>query len=218
MKNKSPFNWDSYYKAPIVGIIRNVPLEIVLKIAKTYLEANLYTIEITMNTKGAAEIISTLRNNFPELNVGAGTVCTTEDLNNAINAGAQFIVTPTINEEVIKSAVLQETPIFPGAYTPTEIYKAWSLGASAVKVFPATQLGPQYLKDVLAPLNQIKLLPTGGVSSENIKSFFQAGAVGVGMGSSLLDKKLIENEDYIGLKNHFLKISNEINEFINKQS
>jgi len=213
MINKTPFNWALYNKAPIVGILRNVPVEKVLKIATTCLDAELYTIEITMNTPKAAEIITALRFDFPELNVGAGTVCSMEDLNIAITAGAQFIVTPIINEAVIKSAVSQNIPIFPGAYTPTEIYKAWSLGASAVKVFPATQLGTQYLKDVLAPLNQIKLLPTGGVSSENIKSFFEAGAVGVGMGSSLFDKVLINNEDFEGLKKHFEKIRKKIHRF-----
>jgi len=213
MINNTPFNWALYNKAPIVGILRNVPLLKVLKIAKTCLDSELYTIEITMNTPGAAEIIAALRLDFPELNVGAGTVCSMQDLNIAITAGAQFIVTPIIDESVIRSAVSQNVPIFPGAYTPTEIYKAWSLGASAVKVFPATQLGTQYLKDVLAPLNQIKLLPTGGVTSANIESFFQAGAVGVGMGSSLFDKVLINNEDFEGLKKHFEKIRKKIHRF-----
>ena len=211
---KTPFSWDLYNKAPIVGIIRNIPIQTVLKIAKAYTEAGLFTIEVTMNTEGVSEIIKALRSEFPTLNVGAGTVCTKEDLNNAIEAGAQFIVTPIIDEEIIKEAVAKKIPIFPGAYTPSEIYKAWTLGASAVKVFPATQLGTQYIKDVLAPLNNIKLLPTGGVSIENIKSFFQAGAVGAGMGSSLLNKYLIQKEDFEGLKNHFLKIKYEIKDFI----
>lgn len=214
MNNQTSFNWELYKKAPIVGIVRNVPLETVIKIAETYLAAGLTTIEITMNTEGAANIISTLRKQFPTLNVGAGTVCSMEDLDNALNAGSQFIVTPIIDENVIKKAVSLNVPIFPGAYTPTEIYKAWSLGASAVKVFPATQLGTQFLKDVLGPLNQIKLLPTGGVSVKNIKSFFEVGAVGAGMGSSLLDKELIKNQDFTGLKNHFITIKNEIAEFI----
>lgn len=214
MNNKMPFNWELYKKAPIVGIIRNVPLETVIKIAETYLKVGLTTIEITMNTEGAAHIISTLRKQFPTLNVGAGTVCSMLDFDNAVNAGSQFIVTPIIDENVIKKAVSLNIPIFPGAYTPTEIYKAWSLGASAVKVFPATQLGTQFIKDVLGPLNQIKLLPTGGVTLSNIKSFFEVGAVGVGMGSSLLDKDMIQKRDYKSLENHFIAIKNEISEFI----
>lgn len=215
MTNKSSFSWERYYKAPIVGIVRGLSSDIVLQIAEAYLKAGLYTIEITMNTNGVADIISTLRDELPELNVGAGTVCSLDDLNVALNAGAQFIVTPIINEEVVKRTVSHKVPVFPGAYTPTEIYKAWSLGASAVKVFPATQLGVQYIKDVSAPLNEIKLLPTGGVSKDNIKSFFEAGAVGVGMGSSLLNKELIEKKDFDGLKSHFIKIREEIEDFLN---
>jgi 2-dehydro-3-deoxyphosphogluconate aldolase / (4S)-4-hydroxy-2-oxoglutarate aldolase len=215
MTNKSSFSWVRFYQAPIVGIVRGLPLDTVLRIAEAYLKAELYTIEITMNTDGVAEIIKTLRNEFPELNVGAGTVCSLDDLNIAFNSGSQFVVTPVVNEEVITKTVSKKIPIFPGAYTPTEIYKAWSLGASAVKIFPATQLGVQYIKDVSAPLNKIKLLPTGGVSRDNIRSFFEVGAVGVGMGSSLLNKKFINEGDYYNLEKHFIKIKSEIKSFLN---
>jgi len=132
------------------------------------------------------------------------------DLEAALAAGAQFIVTPILDEQIVQHCVQKNIPVFPGAYTPTEIYRAWSAGASAVKVFPAAQLGAKYIKDVLAPLNEIRLLPTGGVSLENIGDYFEAGAAGVGMGSSLLDKKLIEREDYDGLKDHFLKLAEQI--------
>ena len=214
MANESDFSWPLYHQAPIIGIIRNMPKEAIYKIASCYLEAGFYTLEVTMNTKGVLDIIASLRRDFPKLNIGAGTVCSLEDLNNAYNAGAQFIVTPIINEEAIKKSVDMGLPTFPGAYTPTEIYKAWSLGAAAVKVFPATQLGPLYLKNVLAPLNQIKLLPTGGVALHNIKAFFEAGAFGVGMGSSLLEKQKIQTADFVALKQHFLHIKAEINDFL----
>ncbi|SHF59664.1 2-keto-3-deoxy-phosphogluconate aldolase [Arenibacter palladensis] len=206
MSNKEAFSWELYNKAPIVGIVRGVSMDVMLDIAKAYLGAGFHTIEITMNTPGAGQMITMLRSEFQELNVGAGTVCNMEDYEKAVAAGAQFIVTPIIDEVVIKTAVAQGIPIFPGAYSPTEIYKAWSLGASAVKIFPATQLGVQFIKDIAAPLNNIKLLPTGGVSLENIKSFFEAGAVGVGMGSSLFNKKLIQEGDFEGLAKHFTKI------------
>jgi 2-dehydro-3-deoxyphosphogluconate aldolase/(4S)-4-hydroxy-2-oxoglutarate aldolase len=214
MATKSSFSWKRFHQAPIVGIVRGLPLETVRPITQAYLDAGLYTLEITMNTPGAAETISVLREEFPDLNIGAGTVCTLDDLTNALDAGAQFIVTPVLVKEVIKHSVAQQVPVFPGAYSPTEIYQAWTWGASAVKIFPATQLGAQFIKDVLAPLNQIKLLPTGGVSQENIRAFFAAGAVGVGMGSSLLNKQLIGEGDFAGLKEHFLKIKNEIQDFI----
>jgi 2-dehydro-3-deoxyphosphogluconate aldolase/(4S)-4-hydroxy-2-oxoglutarate aldolase len=187
---------------------------VIFPLAECYFNAGFNTLEVTMNTKGALDIIARLGRDYPDRNIGAGTVCTRDDLDQAIGAGARFIVTPTLDEEIIERAVAQNVPIFPGAYTPSEIHKAWKLGASAVKVFPATQLGPQYIKDVLAPLNQIKLLPTGGVSLENIKSFFQAGAVGVGMGSSLFNKKMIKERDYQGLKKHFLSIKKAVKEFV----
>ncbi|MCK0133842.1 bifunctional 4-hydroxy-2-oxoglutarate aldolase/2-dehydro-3-deoxy-phosphogluconate aldolase [Arenibacter sp. S6351L] len=213
MSNKESFSWELYNRAPIVGIVRGVSMDVMRDIAKAYLKAGLHTIEITMNTAGAAEIISKLRGEFNDLNVGAGTVCNMEDYDRAEEAGAQFIVTPIIDEAVIRSAVAQGIPIFPGGYSPTEIYRAWSLGASAVKIFPASQLGVQFIKDISAPLNEIKLLPTGGVSLENIKSFFEAGVVGVGMGSSLFDKKLIEERDFEGLSDHFSKVKAEVKGF-----
>lgn len=213
MATNPSFSWERFYKAPIVGIIRGLPTDTVLSITQVYQDAGLHTLEITMNTPSVAEIISLLREKFPDMNIGAGTVCTLDDLTNALGAGAQFIVTPILDEQVVKHAVAQQIPIFPGAYSPTEIYQAWSWGASAVKIFPATQLGVQFIKDVLAPLNEIKLLPTGGVSLGNIRSFFAAGAVGVGMGSSLLDKQLIKEGDFVGLKQHFIQIRNEIQDF-----
>lgn len=213
MKNNRTFSWEAFYKAPIVGILRGIDSETCIKIAEAYLNAGLSTLEVTMNSEAAANTIARLRNEFPGLNIGAGTVCTMFDLASALRSGAQFIVTPILDEEVVKSTVAKEIPIFPGTLTPTEIYKAWSLGASAVKIFPATQFGVQYIRDISGPLDAIKVLPTGGVSPENIKSFFEAGAIGVGMGSSLLDKKLIQQEDFEGLKNHFIKIKTEIQDF-----
>lgn len=209
----SSFSWSLFNKAPIVGIIRGQSKEVSFAIAKTSLEAELYTLEITMNTNEATTIIAHLRKNFPKLNIGAGTVCSLKECKEAIEAGAQFIVTPILNEEVIKYCVSKAIPIFPGAYSPTEIYKAWSLGASAVKIFPATQLGPKYIKDILGPLNTIELLPTGGVTKNTIKSFFEAGVKGVGMGSSLYDKNYIANNDFISLKEHFKEVKKEIHEF-----
>lgn len=214
MSKNKPFSWNLYDQAPVVGIIRGLDYDTIRKITEVYIEAGFFTLEITMNTSGAAETIAALIEEFPDLNVGAGTVCNLTDLNNALSAGSKFIVTPIIDEDVIKSSVNQGIPIFPGAYTPSEIYKAWSWGASAVKLFPATQLGVQYIKDVLAPLNQIKLLPTGGVSLQNIQTFFEAGAVGVGMGSSLFDKKMIQAGDFEGLKSHFVAIKSKILDYI----
>lgn len=182
---------------PLVGILRNIPHNRIEKLASLYHSCGLTTLEITMNSDNATGIISDLIHSFGgQLNIGAGTVCTEKDLDAALSAGAQFIVTPIINEQVINSCVKTGTPIFPGAYTPSEIYRAWSLGAEMVKVFPATRLGPEYIKEVLAPLNQIQLMPTGGVTIDNMSSFFKAGARAVGLGSNLFPKALIENDQW----------------------
>lgn len=210
MQDRALFSWELFYKAPIVGICRGISMDPFRDLVRAYTGAGLYTLEVTMNTPLAVDIIASLGKEYPNLNIGAGTVCNLKDLEMALDAGARFIVTPIVDEEVIRTAVSRGVTIFPGAYTPTEIYRAWSLGASAVKIFPATALGPQYLRDVLAPLNEIKLLPTGGITKANIGSFFDAGAMGVGMGGSLLNKELIANGDYDGLRNHFLEIRNEI--------
>lgn len=205
------FSWELFNKAPLVGIIRNVSPEDVKRILPIYREAGLTTVEITMNTPGATDIIRyALENEHYGLNIGAGTVCTKDDLDAALDAGAQFIVTPVLSKKVVKSCVKKGVPVFPGAYTPTEIFNAWSLGASMVKIYPATALGPGYIKDLKAPMNQLKLLPTGGVSLENMEAFLKAGANGLGIGGQLFDKKLIQDKNWDGLKAHFLQFAQKL--------
>lgn len=204
--NNQAFSWDSFSAVPIVGIIRNLSFEIVEKILPVYISSGLTSIEITMNTPFADEIIKFASQKYEgQLNIGAGTVCNTQDLKLALDAGAQFIVTPILDAEVVKTCVSSNIPVFPGAFTPTEIYQAWKLGASMVKVYPATSLGPEYIRDVKAPLNQIKLMPTGGINIDNIQAFLKAGADGFGIGSQLFDKNMINNEDWDGLEIHFKK-------------
>ena len=202
--SESAFSWELFNRVPVIGIVRNLSMEEVIQILPLYYEAGLTTIEITMNTGGAEDMIRHARDQFnSKLNVGAGTVCTKDDLKKAIEAGAQFIVTPVTRRKIIRACVKKEIPIFPGAFTPSEIYKAWSAGASIVKVFPATTLGANYIKDVKAPLSQVKLIPTGGIDLENIESFKKAGAEGFGVGSPLFKKNLIRDKDWNALKEHF---------------
>jgi len=209
--SKSTFSWELFQKVPIVGIVRNLSLEDLIQILPIFREAGLTTIEITMNTPGAEEMIAyALEKESDGLNIGAGTVCTKEDLSLALDAGAQFIVTPIINKKVIKSCVKKGVPVFPGAFTPTEIYNAWALGADMVKIYPATSLGPEYIKDLKAPMNQLKLLPTGGVSLDNMSDFIKAGANGLGIGGQLFDKKLIQEKNWEGLKVHFQQFVNKL--------
>jgi 2-dehydro-3-deoxyphosphogluconate aldolase/(4S)-4-hydroxy-2-oxoglutarate aldolase len=115
-----------------------------------------------------------------------------------------------MRKKIIRACVKKEIPIFPGAFTPSEIYEAWSEGASMVKVFPAATLGADYIKDVKAPLGQVKLMPTGGIDLENIESFKKAGAEGFGVGSPLFKKNLIRDKDWNGLKEHFKKFVEKV--------
>jgi 2-dehydro-3-deoxyphosphogluconate aldolase / (4S)-4-hydroxy-2-oxoglutarate aldolase len=195
------FSWEAFEKTPMVAILRNIPSDRLMSIAKCMITSGISTMEITVNTPGAFDSIQSLQDKYgAKLNIGAGTVCNLNDMHGALDAGAQFIVMPICDEDVINYCVIHKIPVFPGAYTPTEIYKAWQMGASMVKVFPASDLGPRYIRDVLAPLNEIKLMPTGGVTMENIGSFFEAGAKAVGIGGGIVPKKLIDAEDWKGLE------------------
>lgn len=209
--SKNPFSWALFAQAPLVGIVRHLTIDDIIQLLPLYRDAGLTTIEMTMNTPGAESLIRYAREHYADsLNVGAGTVCTTADLTKALAAGAQFVVTPIVSKPVIRGGVRRGVPIVAGAFTPSEIYEAWSLGAAMVKVFPATSLGPGYIKDVKAPLDQIKLLPTGGVTLLNLSEFMRAGAVGVGVGGQLFDRALIQAENWTGLKAHFREFANRL--------
>lgn len=206
MPSQDKFSWEKFNKAPIVGILRGVDAATLERIIPIYYEEGFSTIEITMNTEGATDLIAHLRNQYPALNVGAGTVCSESDLDKALMAGAQFIVTPILEEKVIEKCKSLGIPTFVGALTPTEIYKAWTLGASVVKVFPCSQFGKGYIKDIMAPLNSIQLLPTGGVTKENINDFLSLGVKGVGMGGSLFPNNLMGEGQESQLKRHLKEI------------
>lgn len=210
--NTHKFSNEKFLKVPIVGIVRGMPFKVISNLLAVYADAGLTTIEITMNTAGALEMIEFIIKNYSgRLNIGAGTVCTQQQLEQALAAGAQFIVTPIVKPAVISSCAALDIPVFPGAFTPTEIYNAWDLGASMVKVFPASKLGPDYIKEVKAPLDQIKLMPTGGITLDNIEAYRQAGADGYGMAGSLFDKQIIANEDWAGLCAHLKKFADIFN-------
>jgi 2-dehydro-3-deoxyphosphogluconate aldolase/(4S)-4-hydroxy-2-oxoglutarate aldolase len=211
------FSYDLFNKMPIIGIMRNLPEQHVEVIAEKYHRSGLTCLEITMNSPNAGKQIARIAGLYgSELNVGAGTVCSMRDLEQAIKSNAQFIVTPIINEEVIKACVAEKIPIFPGAYTPSEIYRAWSLGASMIKLFPASDLKPNYIKEVMAPLNYVSLIPTGGITLENFTGYLDNGARGVGVGSHLFPKEIIQNEDWSALSSIFLQFAEKYNSFISK--
>jgi 2-dehydro-3-deoxyphosphogluconate aldolase/(4S)-4-hydroxy-2-oxoglutarate aldolase len=184
-------------KLPVVGILRGFDRSQVEPLVRASLAGGLCNIEITMNSPGASELLRlTCDLVGKEMNVGAGTVCSIDELNQALDAGAGFIVTPVIVPEVIQRCVAKQIPVFPGALTPTEIHQAWNLGATMVKVFPANQFGPDYIKAIKAPLQEIRLMPTGGVTIETLAAFKQAGADAFGVGSPLFDACRVEAGDW----------------------
>ncbi len=151
-------------------------------------------LEVTMTVPGAVDLIRGLAPTLPEgFLLGAGTVLNASIAHAVIGAGAQFVISPVFRREVIAACHEHDVPAMPGCFTPTEILEAHDAGADIVKVFPATALGPQYIKDVRAPLPQVKLMPTGGVSPENAGDWIRAGAVAVAAGSSVLDAQAIES-------------------------
>src|SRR5436190_22078426 len=157
-------------------------------------EGGVRELEVTMTVPGAVELIRELAPVLPVgFLLGAGTVTTADTARAVIAAGAMFVVGPVFRPEVIAACHEHDVAVMPGCFSPTEILAAHESGADIVKVFPATSLGPQFIKDVRAPLPQVKLMPTGGVSLDNAHDWIRAGAVAVGIGSALLDAKAIED-------------------------
>ena len=152
-------------------------------------------IEVTFTTPGALDLIASLSGR-ESLLVGAGSVLTAEQARHAIEAGARYIVSPVFDPDVLATAHTYDVPAMPGAYTPTEIMRAYAAGADLVKVFPADTLGPAFLKGVLAPMPFLELMPTGGVTPENVGTWLAAGAVAVGLGGSLVDARAGADRDW----------------------
>lgn len=184
----------------VVAVIRLSGKEKLLDIINALSKGGISAMEITMTTPNAIEIINEFSNQISdEFILGAGTVLDSETARAVILAGAQFVVSPVTNLEMIKTVHRYDKVIFPGAFTPTEILHAWENGADIVKVFPATALGPQFFKDIHGPLPQIRLTPTGGVSLDNASEFISCGASCLGVGTALLNKKMIAESDWAAL-------------------
>lgn len=181
----------------IIAILRGLPKDKAADVAGALNAAGVVFAEITLNTEGALEMISKWREGFGDrMRIGAGTVIDLNSAKEAIAAGAEYLVTPNLDEEVIGYALEQGVGVFPGAMTPTEIVRAWKAGATAVKIFPMGSLGIDYFKEIRAPLNSIPMIPTGGVRLGNIQDFFAAGATAVGMGSTIVNLDLVHNSRY----------------------
>jgi 2-dehydro-3-deoxyphosphogluconate aldolase / (4S)-4-hydroxy-2-oxoglutarate aldolase len=175
----------------VVAILRAENADRAEAVADVLVEAGVRSLELTLTTRGALEVVERLAARLPdEVEVGAGTVLTAQEVDRSVDAGAVFVVSPTVEEEVIAAALRRGVASYPGAFTPTEIGGAWRAGASAVKLFPAGTLGPGYLKAVRAPLPDIPLVPTGGIDAAAVGDWLRAGALAVGMGGPLIGDAL----------------------------
>jgi len=182
----------------LVPVIRVASAREAMDVADAIKEGGITCIEITMTVQGAIDVIKELTQKYKdEIIMGAGTVLDPETARAALLAGAQFIVSPTLNLDLIHLAHRYSAVVIPGALTPTEILAAWNAGADMVKVFPAAQLGgPEYIKAIRGPLPQILLVPTGGVNLQNAGAFIKAGAAALGVGGELVDKKAIKEKKF----------------------
>ena len=180
-----------------MGILRGVEPGQIEPLVETVISNGLETLEITMNTKGASELIKkAVKASGKKLAIGAGTVLTMDSLKSALEAGASFIVMPCQIDDVLGYCVKNKIPAFPGALTPLEIYNAWEAGATMVKVFPAKFFGPEYFKEIKGPFNEIELLACSGVTPENMKDYFSCGASAVSFGASVFKKERLQNKDF----------------------
>jgi 2-dehydro-3-deoxyphosphogluconate aldolase/(4S)-4-hydroxy-2-oxoglutarate aldolase len=177
----------------VVAVIRMRDAAKLRAVVDAIAEGGVRAIEVTMTVPGAVGLIAMLARSLPsEILLGAGTVLDAETARAVIDAGARYVVSPVLRPEVIAACHERGVPVAPGCFSPTEILDAHERGADIIKVFPATALGPGYIKDVRAPMPQLKLMPTGGVTLDNAGEWIRAGAVAVGVGSALLDSKAID--------------------------
>ncbi|MGH3098554.1 MAG: bifunctional 4-hydroxy-2-oxoglutarate aldolase/2-dehydro-3-deoxy-phosphogluconate aldolase [Streptosporangiales bacterium] len=170
----------------LVAILRARDAEGFVETAGLLARSGVTCIEFTLTTRGAVEALGAAAGRLPAgTSLGAGTVLDADTAHAAIDAGAAFLVSPAVCTDVIEAGLARGVPTYPGAWTPTEVLTAWRAGAAAVKLFPASMGGPEYLQQLRAPLPDIPLIPTGGVTIESAVSYVRAGAIAVGVGSAL---------------------------------
>lgn len=177
----------------IVAILRAPSGELLADVAEALYESGIDVIEVTFTVPGILEILNQVQKRLGDkVLLGAGSVLDTETARSALLAGAEYIVSPTVNRGVIRMCQRYGKLVMPGAFTPTEVLTAWEAGADIVKVFPADVGGPGYLKALHGPLPQVRLMPTGGVNLETLVSFVKAGACAVGLGTALVEKEALQ--------------------------
>jgi 2-dehydro-3-deoxyphosphogluconate aldolase/(4S)-4-hydroxy-2-oxoglutarate aldolase len=181
----------------VVAVIRLPDASQLRAVAEALLQGGVRTLEVTMTVPRAVALIEELAASLPpEVLVGAGTVLDAETARQVMLAGARFVVSPVFDRKIIETCHRYDIAVVPGCFTPTEILAAWQAGADVVKVFPATALGPGFLKDVRGPLPHVRLMPTGGVTRENAGEWIRAGAVAIGVGTALVDRRAVADRRF----------------------
>ncbi|MGB9698450.1 MAG: bifunctional 4-hydroxy-2-oxoglutarate aldolase/2-dehydro-3-deoxy-phosphogluconate aldolase [Thermodesulfobacteriota bacterium] len=182
----------------VIPVIRVSSAQEAWEVSKAIKEGGVSVLEVTMTVPGAMDVIKEVSQKFgKEVLLGAGTVLDPETARAALINGAQFLVSPSLNLEVIKVSNRYSAVVIPGALTPTEILTAWEAGADLIKVFPIAQVGgPAYIKALQGPLPHIPLVPTGGVNLQNAGEFIKAGAAAIAVGGELVDKKAVAEKKY----------------------
>ncbi len=185
---------------PVIGILRGVDSAFFKGVMDTSFASGLQAIEITINTDGAEKIVSTNISNVPSGKLlGMGTIRNIDEAKRAVDSGAMFLVSPNTNIEVIEFSKASSVPIIAGALTPTEVYNAWTSGADMIKVFPCRPFGPDYIKELRGPFEQVPLVAVGGIDLNNIADYFTAGARAVGASTSLFGKQALMDRDLDGI-------------------
>ena len=202
-----------FEKLPLMGILRGISVSDIEPLLEASIEAGLETIEVTMNTPGAPEMISRMCEiSNGRVMIGAGTVLSEKDLKAAREAGAGFIVMPVFIGGIVKSCVSEGVPVFPGALTPQEVFKAHEAGATMVKVFPSGAFGPGYIKILKGPLNKVRLMAVGGVSTANAGEYFSNGADAVAFGGGVFKEEWLEKKDFASIGNLIKKFVTVVKE------
>lgn len=192
-----PMDIERFRELPLLGILRGIEADTVQPLAETVLATGIRTIEITMNTAGAAGLIRRMvAAGSGRLMVGAGTVLSLDDLQRALDAGATFIVLPILIPSVVERCAERKIPVFPGALTPKEIHDAWSAGATMVKVFPASCVGPEYFREIKGPFQDVELLACGGVTAANLGDYCSRGASAVAFGASVFRPDWLASREF----------------------
>jgi 2-dehydro-3-deoxyphosphogluconate aldolase / (4S)-4-hydroxy-2-oxoglutarate aldolase len=214
---KPAFCLNKFQEVPVLAIIRGVSHDSIKGVMESCILGGLKFVELTLNTVNSLELIELASHHFSkELCIGAGTVLSLADVKRAENAGAKFIVSPTLNIDIAEYCLINKLAYFPGALTPTEIEKAWSSGASMVKVFPASQMGSDYFNTLIGPFDKFLLMAVGGINISNAVTYLNSGASAIAIGGSVFSISRMKNREFDSIKTDISNLLLTVKKFCSK--